>query len=47
MKELEEAIYPQLESDEETKIIFTDILQILDENLEGFKSSSLLLLFSE
>ena len=47
MKELEKAIYPQLKSDEETKIIFNDILQILDENLGGFKSSSMLLLFSE
>ncbi|MCW8962116.1 MAG: hypothetical protein OQK29_11170 [Ignavibacteriaceae bacterium] len=47
MKELEKAIDPLLKSNEETKTIFTDILQILDENLGGFKSSSMLLLFSE
>jgi len=47
MKELEKAILPQLKSNEETKIIFSDILKILDENLGGFGIGSMLLLFSE
>lgn len=46
MKELEDLIYHQLMSNEQTKIVFEDILKILDENLGGFSSSSMLLLFS-
>lgn len=45
MKELEEAIQPQLSSDESTRIIFKDILKILDENLGGFNAGAMLLLF--
>ena len=47
MKELQEAIKPQLKSDEATQLIFSEILKILDENLGGFDGSTMLLLFSE
>jgi predicted nucleic acid-binding Zn-ribbon protein len=45
MKELEKAIGPQLESDETTRVIFSDILKILDESLGGFNAGAMLLLF--
>ena len=45
IKGLEEAIKPQLESDENTREVFKDILKILDENLGGFSGSEMLLLF--
>ena len=45
MKELGRAIRPQLYEDEETKILFTEILDILDESLGGFSSTRNLLLF--
>ena len=47
MKELEEAIRPQLRDSEETRMIFTDILKILDENLGGFGGGAMLLLFGD
>ncbi len=46
MKELKYAIKQQLRTNEQTAEIFNDIMKILDENLGGFGSSSLLLLFS-
>ena len=45
MKELRQAIYPQLQSDENTKVIFNDILKILDENLGGFSTAAKMLFF--
>lgn len=47
MKDLQYAIKPSLKSDEKTKILFSEIMKILDENLGGFGGSSMLLLFSQ